>query len=402
MINKFNKNLLKGSLILLIAFNAYNFLNFVFHFIMARMLTIAEYGVLAVLFSIIYTLGVFTESIQTIITRYTTNEKNEGKINDLLRKSFSKVLKPVSIIFILYLFIAFPLSYILKINYFLLALTGLIIFPSFSTPITRGIMQGRKMFLPLGMNMIYESVLKLFLAVLFVWIGWKVYGAMAGVIIGVSLSLLISFISLRKIMSSPRKKSNTIDIYNYARPTLMVMAVIIIFYSLDIILAKIFFSAEVAGAYAIASILSKTIFWGTQPIARAMFPLSAEKNNNSKKLFLNSLFMLIFMIFCALLIFFLFPDFIIYIFSGKEVPLASNILLYLGIATSILSLTNLNFMYKLSKGKIRNYYWMPIFILIEISLFWIFSSNLIEFSLSFITSSLILLCGSMYLFDKTD
>ena len=179
MINKFNKNLLKGSLILLIAFNAYNFLNFVFHFIMARMLTIAEYGVLAVLFSIIYSLGVFTESIQTIITRYTTNEKDEGKINDLLRKSFTKVLKPVSIIFILYLLIAFPLSYLLKINYFLLALTGIIIFPSFSTPITRGIMQGRKMFIPLGMNMIYESVFKLFLAVLFVWIGWKVYGAMA-------------------------------------------------------------------------------------------------------------------------------------------------------------------------------------------------------------------------------
>jgi len=402
MINKFNKNLLKGSLILLIAFNAYNFLNFVFHFIMARMLTIAEYGVLAVLFSIIYSLGVFTESIQTIITRYTTNEKDEGKINDLLRKSFTKVLKPVSIIFILYLLIAFPLSYLLKINYFLLALTGIIIFPSFSTPITRGIMQGRKMFIPLGMNMIYESVFKLFLAVLFVWIGWKVYGAMAGVILGVSLSLFISFFSLRKIMNSPRKKSNTLDIYNYARPTLMVMAVIIVFYSLDIILAKIFFSDEIAGTYAIASILSKTIFWGTQPIARAMFPLSAEKNNNSNKIFSNSLFMLIFMISCALLIFFFFPDFIVYIFSGKNVPLASNILIYLGIATSILSLTNLNFMYKLSKGKIRNYYWMPIFILIEISLFWLFSSNLIEFSLSFITSSLILLCGSIYLFDKTD
>ena len=203
-------------------------------------------------------------------------------------------------------------------------------------------------------------------------------------------------------MNSPRKKSNTLDIYNYARPTLMVMAVIIVFYSLDIILAKIFFSDEIAGTYAIASILSKTIFWGTQPIARAMFPLSAEKNNNSNKIFSNSLFMLIFMISCALLIFFFFPDFIVYIFSGKNVPLASNILIYLGIATSILSLTNLNFMYKLSKGKIRNYYWMPIFILIEISLFWLFSSNLIEFSLSFITSSLILLCGSIYLFDKTD
>jgi len=41
---------------------------------MVRFLDLAEYGVLASLFSMIYILGVFSESIPTVLSKYTTNE----------------------------------------------------------------------------------------------------------------------------------------------------------------------------------------------------------------------------------------------------------------------------------------------------------------------------------------
>ena len=52
-----NKSLLKGSLVLLIAFNLYNLLNFIFHFGMARLLSVADYGILLTLYSMIYLFG---------------------------------------------------------------------------------------------------------------------------------------------------------------------------------------------------------------------------------------------------------------------------------------------------------------------------------------------------------
>ena len=55
-----NRGVVKGSLILLIAFNVFNGLNFVFHFFMARMLSVSDYGILATLFTITYVLAVFS------------------------------------------------------------------------------------------------------------------------------------------------------------------------------------------------------------------------------------------------------------------------------------------------------------------------------------------------------
>ena len=64
---RIHKSLWKGSIVLLIAFNIFNFFNFVFHFSMARLLSISDFGILATLFAIIYILTGFSESIQISI-----------------------------------------------------------------------------------------------------------------------------------------------------------------------------------------------------------------------------------------------------------------------------------------------------------------------------------------------
>ena len=107
---KLHKELIKGSFILLIAFGVYNLFNFIFHLSMARMLTIEDFGILATLFSIIYALGIFTESIQTVIMKYTTDEKNLGKVKNLIKRASKKGLNGASIIFILYLIVSIFLS----------------------------------------------------------------------------------------------------------------------------------------------------------------------------------------------------------------------------------------------------------------------------------------------------
>ncbi len=94
MVKKFIKSELgKGTIIMFITMNIFNFLNFLFHFIIGRQLGPSDYGTLAVLMSMIYIFNIPTEAIQNIVSRYTSKfnlNKENGKINFMLRKMLQK------------------------------------------------------------------------------------------------------------------------------------------------------------------------------------------------------------------------------------------------------------------------------------------------------------------------
>jgi len=365
---------------------------------MARMLPIEQYGILVTLYAIIYILAVFTESIQLVITKYTT-EKKDGEVKNLIKKSSGKSLKISFILFIVYLIISIPLSIILKIAYPLVALTGVIIFSSFLLPITRGVLQGQKRFGTLGFNTISEAVIKLSSAIFLVLIGWMVYGAVVATLLGTYFSLLISFVSLKKIFKSKEIETKNTGIYAYSAPVFVAIIAVIVFYSIDVILAKIFFSPEIAGYYAISSMIAKVIFFGTQPISKAMFPIASESKDGkkTKRVFKYAVLLLCLLILIGLLVVYFMPELLIKIFSGRSIPQITSILILPALATGILSLTNLNIFYKLSQGKVKGCFYLPIFVVIEIVLMSLFSYSLASFSLAFAVSSLIFLFGSIIL-----
>ncbi len=398
----FSNSLIGGSLILLLTINIFFILNYFFHFAMARMLSIEQYGILVALYSIIYITAIFSESIQLVISRYTTKEKDLGKVKNIIKRSSKKAFKISLYLFVFYLIIALFLSKILKIEYFLIALTGLIIFSSFLMPITRGVLQGKKRFNALGTNMIIESAFKLAFAVLLVFIGWAVYGAIVATLIGVYASLLLSFINIKDVTSQREKRTSTPGIYAYTAPTFVAILAIIIFYSIDVLIAKVFFSPEIAGYYAIISMISKVIFFGTQPISRAMFPIStdSEAKKGRDNIFTASLLILLSLIFIALFVVYFFPGILIRIFSGRFIPEIESILIYPAIAISLISLTNLNILHKLSLGKTKGAYYLIFFVLIDILLLSYFSADLVQFSFAFIAASAAFLWGSIVLLDK--
>ena len=397
---KIERGVVKGGFVLLAAFGIYNFLNFIFQLSMARMLSLSDYGVMATIFSMIYILSVFSESIQVVIAKYSASEKKKGEIKNILKRGLKKSLLASLLLFFVYLVFAIPFSKLVKVDYVLLSLSGLVIFSTFLMPITRGIMQGQKRFGGLGINMILESFIKLVLAALFVYFGFRVYGAIMGAIIGTGLALIFSFLTLKDITKSKEEKIDTVEMYKYARPAFFVTLAVVALYSLDLVIARIVFSPELSGMYAVASILSKAIFWGTQPLSRAMFPMTAENhrdNKKSKNIFLNAFLMLISLVIIALSLFYFIPEFIIKIFSGEIIPESAKILIYLGLGTSFISIANLVLLYKLSLGKTRRYLYLFIFAVLEIILLLYFSNNLVEFSIAFMISCFVFLSGAVFL-----
>ncbi len=395
-----DKNLLKGSIMLLVGFGLYNFFNFLFQFVMARMLTISDYGVLATIFSMFYMLTVFIEGTQTVIAKVASTNKDDGSLKNILRRSFKKSIKIACWLFVAYTVISFfILRHALKIDYGLLILSGIAIFTSLTLPINRGLMQGRKRFFALSTNLIIESVVKLVLGIVFVTAGFAVYGAVAGTLLGAFVALAFSFTAFKDVSGSKESNAETKQIYSYSVPTFFITAVIIAFYSVDVLIARFLFSPEVAGEYAIASVLAKIVFWGTQPISRAMFPISAENNHKDPEkkshILLNACIFLGLLLIIAIFLFYFFSPHLVSLFSGKNIPGSVEIVVYLVIGMAALSFTNLFLLYKLSVHRIKGYMITALFLAVEIAILFIFSNNLMEYSIGFMVASFILLVGSL-------
>ncbi len=400
---RFNRELLKGSAILLICFGAFNVFNLLFHLVMARTLSVAEYGILATLFSLIYITGVFSESIQTVITKYSSDEQKKSRIKNIFFRAGRKAVFLGAGFYVAYLGIAILLSNLLDIKYALLAINGIVVLFAFILPVVRGIMQGKKRFYALGTSVVSESVFKLVLSLTLVFLGFGIYGAVWGVVISSGLALMLSLFLIRDFVSVNEEIGEFDGIYSYAKPTFIVTLALVLVCSIDVIIARMVFTPEVAGSYAIASVLGKIIFWGTAPVSKAMFPISSEQHTKTGRgIFYNSALIVGALICAGLVIYSAFPEIVVRIFSGENLPESASILLYLGLGNAILALSNLALLYKLSRGKIRNSIWLFLPVLIQAGLLYVFSSDIIKFSIAFVLSSALFFITTIILLNQKE
>src|SRR3989344_5957335 len=379
-----SNELIKGSIILSIMFNIFNFLNFLFQFFMARLLGPADYSVIAVLMAFLYFVAIPSESIQTLMTKYSAkfnSQRKIGEINYLLKRVFSKGLLIALGVFIISIPFTYAFSYFLGINFLVFLLTSLMIFSIPLLPASRGVMQGIKKFNTLGFNMVSEATIKLAISIGLVFIGFGVYGAMIGVILGTISAFALSLIPLKRIINSKKEAVNTSKIYSYSMPILFSLLAVFLVQSIDVILAKIFFA--------------------TVAISKTMLPLSSEnfENNNeynTKKIFYRALIMVVGICLIISAIYALFPSKIIQLLFGSQYIDASHILLNMSLAFTFISLANIILIYGISINKSVKLSFLIIFVVIEIGLLWGFHQNIYMYSLAMIASSLLLLIGSLF------
>ncbi len=438
------KNLLKNelflaSLTLMILINIGNVINYVFHFSMARLLGPIDYGVFAVLTNIIYIFNVPALSIQTLVSKYTTKykiKKEYSKINGVMNNLIKEIVIVSFVLYFLFLIISLFIYQYLNISFYLLALTGLFIFLAFTYPILTGILQGMKKFNAWGWNFIISCIFKFVIALALVILGFRVYGAVLGVLIGTLISFLLVFPFINEIIYSKKVEENfekignskfskkNFDSFSFGKDnyskfskekinifsrqslsTFLVMLVIVLMYSIDVIIVKIFFQPEIAGKYAIASLLGKMIFFGTSAIGSAMFPISSEKyeaGEKSRGVIKKTYIAVFLMSFVSVLVFFFFPDLVIGILFGANYMSVANILVYVGIAFSFLSMLNIFVLYKISISKFRLFhaFILAILLIFQICTLVSFSSDLKSFSISFMISSILIFIASILFIKK--
>jgi O-antigen/teichoic acid export membrane protein len=379
---KTSTGLLGGSVLLLVTLNAANALHFAFHIAMARMLGPAGYGALSALLAILYVLNVFAESVQTILARYASREPDPGRLHDLLRRALRKGGRATLAMTAVFLVAAVPLGRWLRIPYPLMALFSLSMIGVGLLPIHRGALQGWKRFRALGENMIWEVLAKLILGVGLVWLGAREYGAVAGVSLAFCAAFALSRLPLRDVYRTPVSRAEAPDLYRYSLPVFVVTATVMGFYSLDVLLARAFFPDAMAGGYAVASFLGKSVLLGTAPVTKAMFPLSAEaaerQDGGSRRLLAGTLGILAACVTPVLIAFALIPGFLVRGMGGQSYQGAAELVLPLGIAMVLMSFSNALLLYRLSTGRLRFWQALPLLVPLEAAALALFRSSALE------------------------
>lgn len=385
LINKYKKSkFLKDNLILFIGSISTGVLGFIFHFYMGRILGPANYGVLGVVLSIITIMGIGLNTLQTGITRYTSDlniKKEYSKINYLRSRLINKLTIYGIIFLTIFLAITPLLAKFLHIKITPLILISPCVLFLMILPINRGLLQGLQRFKGLSLNLIIEGCIKLFGGIILVLLGMEIYGAIISIVLSYIIPFFVGYYPLKDIIKRKKEKIVTIDIYKFSIPILIALISLTLMYSIDLILVKHFFSEIEAGYYAAASKLGLILFFATLSISQVMFPKVSElynKNKNHKKLLYKSLLISLIIIAPAIIIFNVFPKLIVNILFGPKFIDAAQYIGLFSIIIGLFSLIYITVFYNLSINKRRFLHLLLIFNVLQIVLITLFHSSLMQ------------------------
>jgi len=389
---KFKKkdSLVRENLFFFIATNITNLFGFIFHFYMGRKLGPSDYGVLGVLLAIIYFFNITANTIQTSIAKFVSKfsiKKEYGKINFLFNNSIKRLAIYGVILNVIFILISFFLADFLKIKIIPLIILSFMITFEFLLPIIRGTLQGLQKFNILGFNLILEGFVKLFFGIVLVLSGLNVIGAVIAIILSYFIPFLVGNYNLKFIKKNNLEKIDTKEIYRYTFPVLLMLLSLTAFYSIDILLVKHFFTSEEAGYYSATGLIGKILFFGSLSISQVMFSKVSglnEDNKPHKHLLIKSLIIILILTIPGLLIYYLFPEFIIGILFGKGFLSINKLILYSGIMMAIFSLVYLISFYNISLHKTRFIYILLLFNVLEIILIYLFHNSLLQILINII------------------
>jgi len=228
--------------------------------------------------------------------------------------------------------------------------------------VKRGGMQGTCKFHRLAGSLSSEALIKLLSAVLLVWLGFGVFGA----VLGIAASVILAFFlpsDDHELMVNPQPHTPAHFREGLQAITFFVGQVII--NNVDILLVKHFFPADQAGLYAAIALVGRLLYFATWSVTSAMFPLSAgerQEKGSRNVLAISLLFVVVLSgIFITVLEFC--PTFIVRTLFGAGFSMVNNNLKSLltmnAIAMAVYAITVVLITYEMSR-RIANTAWLQL------------------------------------------
>jgi O-antigen/teichoic acid export membrane protein len=364
-------------------------INFFYQIIMGRLLGPSEYGVLTTLISLLYIGSAITGTFQTSVTRNISAynaQNNKYKIKNFFNQITIRFFILACFIFILLASLLKPIRSFLNIDSSLPFITlGVAVILGSLTSVAAGSIQGMGRFKILGVNSIIGTILKLLLGILLVYLGFKSFGAVLGIMLSMVIAYLIILLSIKDILrlKIPGNIDSSIDLKAFYKSTIMILIstiLLTLISYIDIVLVKHFFSSENTGYFSAASQIGKIILYFPAAIGIVIFSRLSEKFEKKESVrgtFLKSFLILSVTSIFFLFLYFFFPELITRIIYGSSfVGATSKLILLYGLFMTIVGFINLQILYFISVKKFWYLIYFFIFIAIEIVLIFNYHATL--------------------------
>ena len=262
-----------------ISFFYINIIGYFFHFYVSRKLGPALYGEFMVLYSIYLTMA----NISGIVGNVAVKKIVENINNKYETLRFLRIFGVVTGI-IISVFLVTGCKDVLhflnignRSSVYLIAFGILILFP---TSLEKSFLQSTKQFGFFSILNSAELTIRLVMAILFLYFGLKVFGALLSSVVSIFISLAVLLYKNNNIMG----KINKIPIKNILYLMLYISPGGVMVY-LDSIFIKKMFDPTTAGLYAAFSVLGKAVLFLCLTLNTVFFPEFISLRSNINKLF---------------------------------------------------------------------------------------------------------------------
>lgn len=256
------------------------FFGYLFHLIMTRMLSPAEYGELSVLISVIMVLGVPGGTLQVVLTREFAKLDAQGKRGQLklAAKHFTKlILVKIGIVSIAAILLLQLASFFFQHDY-LFYLQIIVLFATFGyiLPVVNAFLQGREKILELSLLNAVNPFLKAVLAALLVFAGFGFMGAFVAFQIPILLLVVPFIVYFLFKLKTPKLKLPKISFGKSFALILIASVLLMLYLYLDLFFVRSYLSAEEAGYYNVAGITSRILYFIVGGLCLVLLPKSSK------------------------------------------------------------------------------------------------------------------------------
>lgn len=317
-----------GVIIVTIGTYIASFFSYLLQFFLGRLLSIEDYGTFSAFLSLSYLLGVPAGVFSTALVKYVSDQSGKEDFHKLSAMYYKLLKGSISLGILLFVILVILRTYIssyLKIDDGSLVISfALLMSGTYVTVIPLGYLQGLLRYRSYSLTMVVFSFLRFLMPVLFVILGYKLYGVFGGMTVSMVIGTIFGLKLLKRnivSLSTEDISSDVKKIIDFSLPVMFVTFGLTLLNNIDVILVKRLFSPEDAGYYAGVVTLGKILLFGTSTISLVMYPkishMFAQKVSVTKKVLFFT-FLQFGVVCLGTLVFNIFPRLLTTVFFGQR------------------------------------------------------------------------------------
>jgi O-antigen/teichoic acid export membrane protein len=358
-----SSRVLNGSVVMLLGSVLVSVINFSYNVVVARKLGPADFGNVSAVATLLMMSSALTQSFQLLCAKFVArNESYWAKsriYRGLMKRAWTvSVLAAVGLVLV-----QKPIAALLK-----LPSSQLIVFlavaVAFLAPmgVKRGGLQGQCQFAPLATTFVLESAIKLMAALVLIYAGYGVFGAVGAIAISVLLAFAFSPVPLSADQGGKAQHCVPAS-FPEGMQTIVFFVGQVVINNVDILLVKHFFDPQRAGLYAAVALVGRLLYFASWQVVSAMFPVSAASKPDERhwRVLITPLLLVSGMAVLFVVLLVAAPRLIIGVVFGEHFAQAEALFGLYAAGTGIYSLAVVLMTYEMSR-KIANTGWLQLVI----------------------------------------